>query len=58
MHTIDHSDKVPGLFVVHDAVSIPEEIDLVDNVNKQSWSGLGIGYGKYSSCFSLNKFWK
>lgn len=44
MHTIDHSDKVPGLFIVHDAVSIEEERYLVDHVNQQTWSGLGVGY--------------
>lgn len=38
----DYSEKVPGLYVVYDAVSVQEEKDLVEFADSQTWSGLGI----------------
>ncbi|KAI8975559.1 hypothetical protein BDF20DRAFT_879316 [Mycotypha africana] len=43
MRTIDYSDKVPGLYLIEDAVSLEEETYLLDETNKREWSGLGIG---------------
>lgn len=42
MRIVDHSDKVPGLVIVYDAVTKAEEKDLIDAVDTQTWSGLGI----------------
>ncbi|KAG2196993.1 hypothetical protein INT47_006940 [Mucor saturninus] len=42
MHIVDHSDKVPGLSIVYDAVTQSEEEDLINAVDTQTWSGLGI----------------
>ncbi|GAA5796547.1 hypothetical protein EDC94DRAFT_661342 [Helicostylum pulchrum] len=41
METIDYSEKVPGLFVVHEAVCKSEEEELVSFADTQTWSGLG-----------------
>ncbi|KAI9356854.1 oxidoreductase [Pilaira anomala] len=42
MNIKDYSEKVPGLYVVYDAVSVQEEKDLVEFADSQTWSGLGI----------------
>lgn len=43
MHIIDYKNKVPGLQIVEDIVTEQEEKYLVSCVNKETWSGLGIG---------------
>ncbi|KAI9476234.1 MAG: hypothetical protein EXX96DRAFT_576315 [Benjaminiella poitrasii] len=43
MHTVDYSNKIPGLYLVLDAVTEQEEDDLLEATNKGTWSGLGIG---------------
>ncbi|KAI8640380.1 hypothetical protein BD408DRAFT_484212 [Parasitella parasitica] len=43
MRTIDCSDKVPGLFLIQNVITPSEESYLVESVNKEVWSGLGIG---------------
>lgn len=37
-------DKIQGLILIENAVSKEEEDHLIEQVNKQIWSGLGIGY--------------
>jgi hypothetical protein len=39
----DLGDKIQGLVLIKDVVSEKEEELLVNEVNKQAWSGLGIG---------------
>jgi hypothetical protein len=36
-------DKIQGLILIENAVSKEEEDHLIEQVNKQLWSGLGIG---------------
>ncbi|KAL7335265.1 hypothetical protein PS15p_200761 [Mucor circinelloides] len=43
MRTIDLSDRIPGLFLIEEAVTVSEEAGLIESVNKEKWSGLGIG---------------
>lgn len=43
MRTIDLSDKIPGLVLIEEAVTESEEARLIESVNKETWSGLGIG---------------
>lgn len=43
MHTIDLSDKIPGLLLVEQVITLSEETSLIESVNKEKWSGLGIG---------------
>lgn len=39
----DLGNKIQGLVLIKDVVSEEEEEFLVNEVNKQVWSGLGIG---------------
>lgn len=43
MRTIDLSDRIPGLVLVEEAVTVSEEASLIESVNKETWSGLGVG---------------
>ncbi|KAL9555822.1 hypothetical protein MBANPS3_002192 [Mucor bainieri] len=43
MRVIDLSDKIPGLILIEEAVTTSEEACLIESVNKEAWSGLGIG---------------
>ena len=42
MHTIDYSDKIPGLLLIENFITSEEETSMIEDIDKNQWCGLGI----------------